>query len=350
MKRRLILHLGLSKTGTTSIQGFFRQNPEALAAAGIIYPRVSAAMPDHPAFRRSALKARRNEETNHSALALEINGGREGAGDAGDRTPLWSAAFRQIDDSGARTAIVSYENFSIRPTKYRFDDIAGRIGGFNVLGIIYLRRQEDWAISLYGQKVKGAGRFAKDFSRYASSLGGRLIYSRILDEIKGHFPLDRLVVGNFDQAANTGLLEDFLDRAGLPRERLMSGVEQRLRNPSRSHGATLFLLKCNQAALPDDAFLRVRKALAADGPRDVDFGLRPGLDMAAPDERRAMREATAKDADRLLERYGVSLSAETRAPIAYRPFDEEDFNTIRQAIAPRLPTATREALETIQVR
>lgn len=350
MKPRLILHLGLSKTGTTSIQGFFRQNPDALAAAGIVYPRVGAAVPDHPAFRRSALRPRRDNETNHAALAQEISGRPDRAGDANIRTPLWSAAFRQIEDSGARTAIVSYENFSIRPTKYRFDDIAGRIGGFDVLGIIYLRRQEDWAISLYGQKVRGSGRFAKDFAGYASSLGGRLIYSRILDSIKGHFPLDCLAVGNFDQAANSGLLEDFLDLAELPKERLMSGVEQRLRNPSRSHATTLFLLKCNQAGLPDAAFLRVRRALAADGLRDADLGLGPGLDIAAPDERRALREATAKDADRLLERYGVSLSAETRAPIAYRPFDQGDFNSIRQAIARRLPTATRDALETIQVR
>ncbi|MEP6967593.1 MAG: hypothetical protein ABI906_05895 [Pseudomonadota bacterium] len=343
----MILHLGLSKTGTTSIQGFFRRNPDALAAAGIVYPRVGAAMPDHPAFQPSALRPDLGDETNHVALAREISGRHKNTGDASVDTPLWSAAFRQIEDSGAHTAIVSYENFSVRPTEYRFDDIAYHLSEFDVTGIIYLRCQENWAISLYGQKVKGIGRFTKTFSEYIPSLRSRLIYSRILDTIRGHFPLDRLVVGNFDQAARSGLLEDFLDRTGLPRDRLTSTGKQELRNTSRLHGATLFLLKCNQAGLPDAAFLEVRRALGGHAARNPDLGLGPGLDTATPEARRILRAATDDDADRLLERYGVSLSAEPRAPIAYRPFDEHDFNTIRQAIAPRLPMATREALETI---
>lgn len=347
MKRRLILHLGLSKTGTTSIQGFFRRNPDALAAAGIIYPKVGAAVPDHPAFQPSALRPDLGGETNHVALAREISGRRKDTGDAGIDTPLWSAAFRQINDSTAHTAIVSYENFSARPTEYRFDHIAYRLSEFDVTGIIYLRCQEHWATSLYGQKVSGVGRFTKAFSDYITSLRSRLIYSRMLDTIKAHFPLDRLVVGDFGQAARSGLLEDFLGRAGLPGDRLMSAGKPEVRNTSRSHEATLFLLRCNQAVLSDAAFLDVRRALSAHAARNPDLGLRPGLDTATPKTRRVLRAATADDADRLMERYGVSLSAEPRAPTAYRPFDEHDFNTIRQAIAPRLSKAAREALETI---
>lgn len=347
MKRRLILHLGLSKTGTTSIQGFLRQNPDPLAAAGIVYPRLAATIPDHPSFQSSELRPRLDDEINHVALAHEISERRGNPGDASDRTPLWSAAFRQIEDSGAHTAIVSYENFSARPGRYHFADIESELRGFDVTGIIYLRLQENWALSLYGQKVRGAGRFTKTFTEFIPALGARLIYSRVLDRIKNNFPLDHLIVANFDQAARSGLLEDFLDRTQLPRDRLISAGEQTLRNISVSHGAMLFLLKCNQSGLSDAAFLQVRGALSAHASRKTDLGLRPGLDTATPDEREAMRKAAADDADRLADRYGVTLTAEAHGPTAYRPFDEEDFRAITKVIAPGLAKATQKALNSI---
>ena len=53
MKRRLILHLGLWKTGTKTIQTFLRGNPEALAEEGIYYPKVFPDNPDHPITKAS---------------------------------------------------------------------------------------------------------------------------------------------------------------------------------------------------------------------------------------------------------------------------------------------------------
>ena len=59
--------------------------------------------------------------------------------------------------------------------------------------------------------------------------------------------------------------------------------------------------------------------------------LRPGLDVATPEDRESLRAAASADADRLRERYGIELDQRTREPIAYRPFDEEDFDTISHA-------------------
>jgi len=347
MKRRLILHLGLSKTGTTSIQGFFRQSPDALAAAGIVYPKVGASLPNHPSYQPSVLKPRVADETNHSALAREIDQRSIDTGDESDRTPLWSAAFRQIEDSGAHTAIVSYEGFATHPIKYRFGDIEGHLRNFDVKGIVYLRNQEYWAVSTYGQRISGNKRFSKPFSKHLESLKTRLVYSELLDTIRGHIPLDHLVVGNFDEASRSGLLEDFFDKTGLPRDLPLPAGEQKLRNRSHPYAATLFLLKCNQAGLSDAAFLQVREAFAAHTKREKDFGLRPGLDTAAPYERQALRKVTADDAERLARRYGVTLSAEPREAVAYRPFDEDDFMAIKEAIAPGLTQATLDALKNI---
>ncbi len=347
MERRLILHLGLSKTGTTSIQSFFRQNPDALAAAGIIYPKVGADNPNHPSLRPTALRPDVGEELNHEALALEIRRRRGDAGDAAIDTPLWSTAFRRIEESGAHTAIISYENFSAYSELYRFDVLASRLREFDVCGIVYLRRPDDWVTSLYGQLIRGKKRRVVPFAEFVRSLRTRLTYSTVLDTIRDHIPLDRLVVGKFEEAAASGLLEDFLDRTGLPPDQLLSAGDHRVRNNSLPHWAVLFLLRCNQAALPDEAFLDVRKVLTVSATRAQGPALRPGLDVATPDERRRLRDTAAVDADRLAERYGVTLSAIAHEPVAFRAFDPEDFKAIRESIAPRLNRSTQDALNDI---
>ena len=40
MKKKLYLHIGMGKTGTTALQHFFWDNRDILAAKGICYPKV----------------------------------------------------------------------------------------------------------------------------------------------------------------------------------------------------------------------------------------------------------------------------------------------------------------------
>lgn len=344
MKRRLILHLGFPRTGTTSVQGFFRRNPDALAAAGIIYPKIGAGVPGHKAFQRTAIPSSLGEETNHVALALEIH--QPGGGGASLDTPLWAIAFDQIEASGAHTAIISYENFALHAENYRFDALAAKFRDFDVSGLVYLRPHEDWVVSLYEQTVRGKQRLAVPMADFPVYRGlRRFRYSAKLDTVSDHLPWAHLVVGNFDQAARRGLLEDFLNKADLPADRLLAAGEQSLRNASLPHWAILFLLRCNRAGLPDAAFAEVRRALTAyRGPGGAGLALRPGLDTATPGERATLRKATADDAGRLAERYGVTLCAGTAAPVEHRPLDEGDVEAITQAIAPRLTRPARDAL------
>ena len=38
--RRLVIHIGYPKTGTTMLQQFFAANPAGLAARGVLYPQT----------------------------------------------------------------------------------------------------------------------------------------------------------------------------------------------------------------------------------------------------------------------------------------------------------------------
>lgn len=233
------------------------------------------------------------------------------------------------------------------PMSYRFIDIADELSKFDVTGMIYLRAQEFWTTSQYGQKVWRNHRFDMTFSKFLLSLRDRLTYSKLLDKISTYMPLDHLVVGDFARAARSGLLADFLKGAAIPSDTVTSTGEEIFRRTSLPHWATLFLLKCNQADIPAAAFLDVRRALAVHAASESELGLRPGIDLATPEERQGLRKVAAADEARLAHMYGVMLSDEIRKSRAYRSFDEDDFRAIRAAIAPALAKATHGALKTI---
>jgi hypothetical protein len=340
VKRRLVLHLGLWKTGTTTIQYFLRGNPGILADVGVHYPKVGPENTDHPSFRHKPPTEFLAEEVSHQFLGRELSGRkRRPAGDL----PLWSTVFRQIEDSDAHTTIISYEDFSARVLFYHFDLIAERLKTFDVVGLIYLRPQESWAVSLYSHLIRG-GRTSLTFGEFLDSIRQRLAYSVLLDQIRDQIPLNSLIVRNFDDAAKKGLVEDFFEGLELPSAQSTPASGYDVRNRSLPHWAVLFLLKCIQASFPAECVRDVRKALTGSAASRRAASLRPGLDLATPQERARLRAIMSADAARLEQNYGITFAE--RGPAAlYRPFDKDDFNAIMEAIAPRLASHTRAALD-----
>ena len=236
MKRRLVLHLGLCKTGTTTLQYFLRGNPDFLSDIGVHYPKVGPENPDHPFFRLKPPTAFLAEEVSHRFLAQELIVRRRGTV---PDLPLWSTAFRQFENSGAHTAVISYEDFSTRISHYQFDSVAERLKSFDVVGIIYLRPQEFWAVSLYSHFARDA-RALPSFHEFVESMRHCLTYTVLLDEIRARVPLDRLIVRNFDDASKTGLIEDFFQSLDLPDALSALRNDYRVRNRSLPHWAVLF--------------------------------------------------------------------------------------------------------------
>ncbi len=261
-------------------------------------------------------------------------------------TPLWSGVLGRIDTADAHTAIISYENFYHRPELYRFDTLAESLAKFQITGIIYLRPQEDWIVSLYSQTIKGTPRMRLPLDRFLTQRKMNLEYSTMLDSVKKHLPIDDLLTGDFEHASSSGLLNDFMDKVGISHDLPLSTQEQTVANRSMPYWATLFLRLCNQAQIPDATFIKVRRALAGMTPESAP-DLRPGLDVATPEERQGLRAAAAGDADRLQERYGVTLTRRIREPIAYRPFDKEDVEAIRRALAAKIPRSALDALDQV---
>jgi hypothetical protein len=129
VKKRLIVHIGVHKTGSTSMQQTFLLNAALFARHGILYPKYPSAPAD--AF-------------NHQRLAWEIEMGTL------DLVELrnWAESLAQLD---AHTVILTSEDFS-RLSNLEFLACFGDF--FEVEVVIYLRRQDAWVTSWYNQHIK----------------------------------------------------------------------------------------------------------------------------------------------------------------------------------------------------
>ncbi len=136
---RLIVHIGVTRTGSTALQGFFDSNRTLLPAFGLGYPRALDAAGRPAAHHGGLVAALRHQLTN--AAPHPVLGAPEAyldgllSGVRGRRTTVLSA--EGLAEMGAPAATL----------------IAGLQARFDVTVILYLRRQDEWALSAYRAAV-----------------------------------------------------------------------------------------------------------------------------------------------------------------------------------------------------
>ena len=151
MTRRAILHIGTEKTGTTTLQHFLSTNRKELAARGFLYPRFCGAV-NHTGLAVFALDPARRDPIQ------EPFGVRAEADVAPFRARLREAARLELADG--TTTIFSNEHCHSRLRHAGevaclqalldefFDDVQIRV---------YLRRQDQLAVSSYSTHLKAGG-------------------------------------------------------------------------------------------------------------------------------------------------------------------------------------------------
>ncbi len=134
---KLIFHIGLQKTGTSSIQHFLHHNRDALLADGLIYPRLT----DFSNVHFSGISY-------HNSVAAALS--------------KISSTFPKLDEhdisslkifisQSKKTVILSAEDFS------RILDLEKVIEftkEFETTIVVYLREQTAWLQSMYNQRNK----------------------------------------------------------------------------------------------------------------------------------------------------------------------------------------------------
>lgn len=148
--KKVILHIGRHKTGTSSLQNFFRQNQNRLLASGYYYPE-------------SGLRGVAHHEVANALTRKNIR--RHMRSDGTLKSGLLNQFRQEINSASACSILVSSEIFQqCNPVHIR-----SLFSGFDVFIVVYLRDQNSYLASSYAQRVH-AGLITMNLSDYFESV------------------------------------------------------------------------------------------------------------------------------------------------------------------------------------
>ena len=241
--RRVILHIGRHKTGTTAIQRFLRKNGPLLADYDLCYPDYGIRGFGHHEIGAPITRAALSRSQDRAA---EIIAGLRNGLDTvvqGQSMPLVisSEAFQNCDPAVVRALF----------------------NGFDVEVVVYLREQVKYLLSAYAQKVQ-----ATDYSDTLEEFflsSSRSTYKDFLDDWERQFP-GRIRVKNYDrqELLSGNVVVDFCHEfLGMDSEIVAARCHETDANPSLTSDLLEFKLRINQAEpLPAEHSIMLFKALA----------------------------------------------------------------------------------------
>lgn len=250
VRKTLILHIGMHKTGSSAVQHFFSRNRALLRSLGVFYPKSIG-----PDGRR---------QPKHNALFTAISH------EADDGAPhpmlgcsesLVQRLIEEISTSKAQTAVVSAEGFS--GEKPAFAKALQPLGAeFDVRIVCFLRRPDEWVERFYRQMVLSRDvRETRPISEFLDDPATRLHlnYPLILSWWADAFGPTALRLGPYDDMAASSVMRQFLSLAGLPKWLGRLPHARARRNASATDHAVLARLSENRgdagAASTEEIFL-----------------------------------------------------------------------------------------------
>jgi hypothetical protein len=240
MRKRLILHVGQSKTGTSTIQDFLAHNRRRLLREnGVLYPQAG-----------------RQGAAHHRIAALFLPAGNAGWIKRDDAVSLRDRLAEECAESGADTVVASSEAlFNARSLA----DVREFFDGFDIEVLVILRRQDRWLDSLYQHQLK-VGETDLDRHAWLRARQSTFDYAARVGRWADSFGDGAIRIGVFEPANLAGGLLDFFFRtAGLA---LPTAVEEPPpRNERLSRDALAFLCRIPRGSLAGPARQRLRKAL-----------------------------------------------------------------------------------------
>ena len=244
---RLILHTGIHKTGTTSLQKAFLDNRRWLRGAGILYPATGLSTQPENWGHHDLAYALRAEDTGHK---------------------LWSELRSEADASGLDTLFVSSEELSLLPFPRLpgtrpYQLITDCFAGYDITLLVYLRPQADLVASLYNHHVKSVGE-TRDVLDFLAEIAPRLDYAHYLNVAAVTLGTDAIRLRRYGPPWMQGdVLADVAGQIGLTLDRGFARPKTPL-NPGLSKAGLAEMLAANRrlAASPDQ-LARERKRIVA---------------------------------------------------------------------------------------
>ncbi len=249
---RCVLHVGPTKTGSTSIQQFLRKNEQALNQQGFVFPRLSQwNMAEYSYAFKSELTATR------SSRRLGIN--------PENHADLQQSYKQKLDnriskakDRGAHTILISSEalsNIGLERVSNREDlDVfqnwlAQRFD--DILIVIVLRRQDLRAVSRYKNQVRNRGLMVQNALEHTETMSLGNVFKRWGETFGQRNIKPILFPDSVDEPRN--LLSDFCETVGVNGSDL-DGKSFQLKRNSSIDGRAIEVLRLLNVVRPKEGF------------------------------------------------------------------------------------------------
>ena len=189
--KKVILHIGRHKTGTSSLQKFFDENRQALKSVDIKYLEAGMAGYGHHALVAALTNATVKDKTDLLSIDEVL------------------AMRSEIDSAEEGVVLISSEAFqNMNPI-----DIRKIFDGYQVSVVVYLREQCGYLVSAYSQRIQASneilslnGYYDKTFSKLAD-------YKNFLNVWKDVFGDDiRISIFDKEQMINGDIVADFCSK------------------------------------------------------------------------------------------------------------------------------------------
>ena len=202
---KLVIHVGIHKTGTSAIQAFCKENRAALAELGLLYPTTG--------LTDLSVTSTPSSEAGHRGfqdiLITPINQNSE--------TMLSDISEEAKSFGNIRMVLISCETFSaprIKISPSVRESLERYFSDTRIL--MYLRRQDIWAVSFYKEVLCWPGkRIAKPFHRFVTDfLPEWLDYTARVNKWSEIFGDENLIVRSYDDRPNKNIIIDFFAQLG----------------------------------------------------------------------------------------------------------------------------------------
>lgn len=208
--KKLILHIGTPKTGTSALQRFCQENAAALEEQGFAYP--------DPGGRWLRVHPSRNGQ--FLVQIAEAAGNRAASEQVAESVRRFNEVANSAD---GQTVILSDEGLwqagAINEGGWRHIYLTCRDAGFEAIQVVvYLRRQDELVEQTWKQHIKGARRSRVRLTKMLerSNLQAKCEYDAILRELEGVFGRASITVRLYDRSLlkNGDVVDDFFETVG----------------------------------------------------------------------------------------------------------------------------------------
>jgi hypothetical protein len=208
--KTIVLHIGLPKAGSTSLQSFLHARRDELRAQDVYYPLTGQAEWEHA----------------HHTLVFALSENAYQAVSGGQRMALFDELRAEIDQCGCSTVVLSSELFQSRLELIRAsDEFKQLFEGKQLRVVCVLRSQERFLESLYRQFIIDPDiRFAGPPQAFLEAHPTDGFYHRSLSAWADFVGRDNLVPLIYEQAVHAGgLIQAFCRVLGVDTAHIAAG-------------------------------------------------------------------------------------------------------------------------------